>query len=97
MLDIVTILGFLAVLGLIMPLPPQVAGSGPLLAATGLGGLAVLFGLAWLPREKVLRVLARLQLYVPGSRRWNLVKVLGPFLEALAILRYWRLLPALAF
>jgi glycosyltransferase 2 family protein len=96
-LDIVTILGFLAVLGLIMPLPPQVAGSGPLLAATGLGGLAVLFGLAWLPREKVLRVLARLQLYVPGSRRWNLVKVLGPFLEALAILRYWRLLPALAF
>jgi len=96
-LDIVTILGFLAVLGLVMPLPPQVAGSAPLLVATGLGGLAVLFGLAWLPREKVLRVLARLQLYVPGSRRWNLVKILGPFLEALAILRYWRVLPALAF
>jgi len=96
-LDVLTILGFLAALGLLMPLPEQLADHGPKLAAVGIGGLAALFALAWLPRERVLHVLARLQLYLPGSRHWNLVKLVGPFLEALAILRYWRLLPALAF
>src|SRR3712207_3024678 len=63
----------------------------------GLGGLGTLLALAWLPREFVLRVLARVQLHLPGSRRWNLVKLVGPFLDALAILRYRQLLPALAF
>jgi uncharacterized membrane protein YbhN (UPF0104 family) len=48
------------------------------------------------PRDTVLGLLARVQLHLPGSRRWNLVKLLGPLLEALAVLRYGRLLPALA-
>jgi len=95
-LDVVTILAFLAVLALLVPLP-ELAVPGPALAALGLGGLAVLLGLAWLPREPLLNLLARLQLHLPGSRRWNLVKLVGPFLEALAVLRHRQLLPALAF
>jgi uncharacterized protein (TIRG00374 family) len=94
-LDVVTILLFLvglAVLGLL----PALAVPGWVLVALGLGSLAFLFAMAWVPRERVLHVLARVQLHLPGSRRWNLVKLLGPFLEALAVLRYGRLLPALA-
>jgi uncharacterized membrane protein YbhN (UPF0104 family) len=95
-LDVVTILGFLAVLGALVPLP-ELAVPGPALAALGLGGLAGLVVLAWLPRAWLLHLLARLQLYLPGSRRWNLVKTVGPLLEALAVLRHRRLLPALVF
>src|SRR5262249_12108723 len=58
-LDVVTILGFLAVLALFVPLP-ELAVPGPALAALGLGGLAVLLALAWLPREPLLALLARL-------------------------------------
>ena len=94
-LDVLTILLFLAGLAL-FGLLPELAVPGWVLAMMGLGGLALLAGLAWLPRDVVLRLLARLQLHVPGSRRWNLVKMVGPLLDALAILRYRQLLPALA-
>ncbi|HLI25852.1 MAG TPA: lysylphosphatidylglycerol synthase transmembrane domain-containing protein [Chloroflexota bacterium] len=93
-LDILTILAFLALLGLFMPLP-ALAVPNSVLVALGLGGVAGLLLLAWLPRHALLALLARLQLHLPGSRRFNLVRLVGPFLEAVAILRYPRLLPAL--
>ncbi len=82
----------LGVLGLLPPL----AVPGWVLAAIGGGGLAFLLAMAWVPRKKMFRILARVQLHLPSSRRWNLVKLLGPFLDALAVLRHRRLLPALA-
>jgi uncharacterized membrane protein YbhN (UPF0104 family) len=94
-LDVVTILVFLAALGLFGALPP-LAVPGWLLGALGLGGLAVLGALAALPRERVLGLLARLQQHVPLPPRWNLVKLCGPLLDALAVLRHGHLLPALA-
>jgi uncharacterized protein (TIRG00374 family) len=95
-LDVATILLFLAGLAVFGLLPP-LAVPGPALAAMGLLPLAGLIALAALPREAVLALLARVQGHLPGSRRWNLVKLVGPFLDALAILRYRQLLPALAF
>jgi glycosyltransferase 2 family protein len=94
-LDVATILLFLAGLALFGLLPP-LAVPGPALAALGLVPLAGLIALAALPREAVLALLARLQRHLPGSRRWNLVKLVGPFLDALAVLRHRQLLPALA-
>ncbi|HEY7063030.1 MAG TPA: lysylphosphatidylglycerol synthase transmembrane domain-containing protein [Chloroflexota bacterium] len=93
-LDVVTILAFLAGLGL-FGLLPELAVPGPVLAAMGLVPLAGLVLVACLPREAVLGLLARLQPYLPGTRRWNLVKLVGPFLDALAVLRYRQVLPAL--
>lgn len=93
-LDVLTILAFLALLGMVMPLPALGVPNEALVALGG-GGIAGLLVLAWLPRHHVLLVLARLQLHLPGSRRFNLVRLVGPFLEAVAILRYPRLLPAL--
>jgi uncharacterized protein (TIRG00374 family) len=90
-LDVLTLLLFLAVLGLLVPLP-TLGVPGPVLAAAGVGGVAVLIGLALLPQQRVLHVLARLQQYLPGSARWNLVKTVAPFLEALAVLRHRRVL-----
>jgi glycosyltransferase 2 family protein len=95
-LDVATILLFLAGLALFGLLPP-LAVPGPALATMGLLPLAGLVALAALPREAVLALLARIQLHLPSSRRWNLVKIVGPFLDALAILRYRQLLPALVF
>jgi uncharacterized protein (TIRG00374 family) len=95
-LDVTTILVFLAGLA-VFGLLPELAVPGPALAAMGLLPLAGLVALAALPRGAVLALLARVQLHLPGSRRWNLVKTVGPFLDALAILRYRQLLPALAF
>lgn len=94
-LDVATILLFLAGLAA-FGLLPDLAVPGPALAALGLLSLAGLIALAALPREAVLALLARMQLHLPGSRRWNLVKLVGPFLDALAILRHRQLLPALA-
>jgi glycosyltransferase 2 family protein len=95
-LDVATILLFLAGLA-VFGLLPELPVPGPTLAAMGLLPLAGLVALAALPRAAILALLARIQLHLPGSRRWNLVKLVGPFLDALAILRYRRLLPALAF
>jgi uncharacterized protein (TIRG00374 family) len=95
-LDVTTILLFLAGLA-VFGLLPELAVPGPALAALGLLPLAGLIALAALPRAAVLALLARVQLHLPGSGRWNLVKIVGPFLDALAILRYRQLLPALAF
>jgi uncharacterized protein (TIRG00374 family) len=94
-LDVVTILVFLAGLA-VFGLLPELPVPGPALAALGLLPLAGLVALAALPRAALLALLARAQLHLPGSRRWNLVKTVGPFLDALAILRYRQLLPALA-
>jgi hypothetical protein len=91
-LDVLTILAFLAVMGLFVQLP-EMAVPNWVLAAIGLGGVGVLVVLAWLPRRQIVHVLARLQLALPGSPRFNLVKIVGPFLDALAILRYPKLLP----
>jgi glycosyltransferase 2 family protein len=94
-LDLITILGFLVLLAALGQLPP-LAVPGTLLLAVGAGGIAALVGLAWLPRDRLLGLLAHLQRYLPSSPRWDLARLVGPFLEALAILRYRRLLPPLA-
>ncbi|MBX5491253.1 MAG: flippase-like domain-containing protein [Chloroflexi bacterium] len=91
-LDVLTILAFLALLGLFMPLP-VLGVPNEVLVGLGLGGVGGLLILAWLPRQRILALLARLQLYLPGSRRFNLVRMIGPFLDAVAILRYPRVLP----
>ncbi len=95
-LDVATILVFLAGLG-VFGLLPDLAVPGPALVAMGLLPLAALVALAALPRPTILGLLARAQLHLPGSRRWNLVKTVGPFLDALAVLRYRQLVPALVF
>ncbi|HLH22017.1 MAG TPA: lysylphosphatidylglycerol synthase transmembrane domain-containing protein [Chloroflexota bacterium] len=95
-LDVATILVFLAGLAVFGLLPP-LAVPGPALAALGLLPLAGLVALAAVPHPMILALLARAQLHLPGTRRWNLVTLVGPFLDALAVLRYRRLLPALVF
>jgi glycosyltransferase 2 family protein len=94
-LDVVTILLFLVGLGL-FGLLPALAVPGWVLAAMGFGGLAFLFAMAWIPQKTIFRIVARAQLLLPLPRRFNLVSLLGPFLDALAVLRHGRLLPALA-
>jgi glycosyltransferase 2 family protein len=95
-LDVLTILVFLAGLALLGHLPP-LAVPGWTLAALGLGGLAGLLALAILPQALFLSLVERLARFLPAGRGANLAQLVLPFLDALAILRYRQLLPALAF
>jgi uncharacterized protein (TIRG00374 family) len=95
-LDLLTVLAFLAALSLLVPLP-ELAVPGWVLAAFGLVGLVGLLGLAYLPRGPLLRALTAMQRRLPLVRRLDLAALVGPFLDALAVLRYREVVAALTF
>ncbi|HEY7067273.1 MAG TPA: lysylphosphatidylglycerol synthase transmembrane domain-containing protein [Chloroflexota bacterium] len=95
-LDVVTLLVFLGVLSLLVPLPLH-AISGPAVAALALGSVGLLALLTWFPRAPMLRLLDRLEDRWPALRRLRLAEQLATGLDALSVLRHRQILPAIIF